>query len=526
LLLLALFQLSMTLVNTAGAAEVASGSPESACAALAGSDFSMVMDAPTQVTASQFVKSEHGGAGHCEVRGYVATHVGFELALPAGSWNGKFLHIGCGGFCGGINIRACDPVLARGYACIATDLGHRSTGLDGKWAYNNPEAVIDFAYRATHVATLAGKAITEAYFGRLPAHSYFLGCSTGGRQGMVEAERFPWDFDGIVSGAPVISETGDAMALVWNVVATLGPDGKSILTPADARLVHAAAIAHCDQDDGVKDGLIGDPRRCRFDPTELACRDGHTSGCLSEAQALAVKKIYGGPVNSRGTPLYTGGALPGSELNWIGNYIGSDGGRPTYAAMMSDFFAFMAFVPAAGPGWKLSDFNWDRDPQRLGMMESLYSGSNPDLRKFKAAGGKLIIYQGWADQSVLPLNIVDYYETAAKTMGGRAPTEEFLRLYMIPGMNHCIGGEGAYSIDYLSYLEAWVERSEAPDVMQAVHPRSESASGLWWGVTAPAPAEVAFSRPVYPYPRVPQYRGKGDSADAASYAPAEPKPSR
>jgi feruloyl esterase len=494
----------------------------SACAALGTMSFADLPDAPTQVTAAKLVVPDGRVPAYCRVAGYVAPSVGFELRLPAVGWNGKFAHIGCGGFCGSIFAGACDSLLARGYACIATDMGHRSTALDGKWAYDNPQAKLDFAYRATHVATVAGKAITQAFFGKAASRSYFLGCSTGGRQGLVEAQRFPTDFDGIVSGAPVISELGDGMALLWNVRAALGPDGHPLLTPEDVRRVHAAAVARCDRDDGVADGLIGDPRACRFDPAELRCTAGKTGDCLSAAQVEAVRKIYAGPVNSRGQALYTGGALPGSELNWIGPYVPADAGGSIYAGFMSELFRYMAFIPDPGPSWKPADFDWDRDPPRLAMMESLYSGSNPDLRRFKAAGGKLIVYQGWADQSVLPLNIIDYYETAERTMGGRAPTQEFLRLFMIPGMNHCYGGEGAYTIDYLSGLEAWVERGEAPDALRSVHPKTESPLGVTWGAALPGAEDTLFSRPAYPYPLQPRYLGKGDPRDAESYLPQGP----
>jgi Tannase and feruloyl esterase len=459
---------------------------------------------------------------HCEVQAYVAPNIGFELRLPARDWNGKFAQVGCGGFCGGIFPTACDAVLGRGYACVATDMGHKSTALDAQWAYDNLQAEVDFAYRATHVVTLAGKAITARYFGRGPQRAYFVGCSTGGRQGMVEAQRFPWDYDGIVSGAPVINETGDGMALLWNVVSTHDREGKPLLSAGDLERVHAAAVAHCDLDDGVRDGLIGDPRRCAFDPGALACAAGATGDCLSAAQAEAVRKVYSGPVDSQRRALYTGGALPGSELNWIGNYVARDGGRSTYHRFMTDLFRYLAFMPDAGPSWTIDQFDWDRDPRRLDLMESLYSGSNPDLRRFKARGGKLLAYQGWADQSVLPLNVIDYYETAEKTMGGRAATQEFFRLFMIPGMNHCAGGEGAHAVDYLSYLEAWVERGEAPDMMLAAQPKPDAPQRPQYGAPALAPEQAAFTRPLYPYPLQPRYKGRGDTGDAASYEPRQP----
>ena len=503
-----------------------SAGPEAACAALPLLDFASVPDAATRVTAARFVPASARQVAHCEVQAYVAPNVGFELRLPARDWNGKFAQVGCGGFCGGIFPTACDAVLGRGYACVATDMGHKSTALDAQWAYDNLQAEVDFAYRATHVVTLAGKAITESYFGEQPRRAYFVGCSTGGRQGMVEAQRFPWDYDGIVSGAPVIDETGDGMALLWNVVSMHDKTGKPLLSAGDLERVHAAAVAHCDLDDGVKDGLIGDPRRCRFDPADMVCATGDGGGCLSPAQAEAVRKVYAGPADSQGRPLYTGGALPGSELNWIGNYVARDGGRSTYERFMTDLFRYLAFMPDPGPSWTIDQFDWDRDYRRLDLMESLYSGSNPDLRRFKARGGKLLVYQGWADQSVLPLNVIDYYETAEKTMGGRAATQEFFRLFMIPGMNHCVGGEGAHAVDYLSYLEAWVERGEAPDTMLAGHPKPDVPQRPQYGAPALAPGQAAFTRPLYPYPLQPRYKGKGDVDAAASYAPQSPTVSK
>jgi hypothetical protein len=492
---------AMTAVPARAQAPVAvpGGAAEQACAALAGADFSAIPDAPTQVTATRVVPAAANGVpAHCEIQAYVAPNVGMALYLPVTGWNGKFSQIGCGGFCGILFPGACAGMLSRGYACIHTDMGHKSTALDAKWAFNNLQAEVDFAFRATHVTTLAGKAITNAYYGRDPSKSYFLGCSTGGRQGMVEAQRFPWDYDGIVVGAPPIDETGDGMALLWNVVATLDRDGRTLLGPDDVQFVHERAIAACDRLDGVADGVIEDPRACRFDPQQLVCKAGETARCLTPAQATAVAKIYAGPHDSKGRPTYTGGAMPGSELNWIGNYVARGSGPSVYAQFMRNMFAFMNFSPDPGPAWKLSDFDWDRDHRRLGLMEALYTGANPDLRRFRAAGGKMLVYQGWADQSVLPLNILDYWETMQRTMGGPQATAEFARLFMVPGMNHCRGGGGAYSIDYLSHLEAWVEQGRAPDALDAVHPKRNDMP--WqYGARQVAEEDVGFRRSITPY---------------------------
>lgn len=509
--------LLMAFVGMAAAQEA--NGPAARCRAVAGADFSQIQDATTQVTSAKYTPATGELPAFCDVQGYIQPQIGVQIRLPD-AWNGKFLSFGCGGFCGTLFIAGCDAPLRKGYACIFTDMGHRSTALDAKWAYNNLQGEVDFAFRATHVSAVAGKAITEHYYGKAPTRSLFMGCSTGGRQGLVAAQRFPYDFDGIVAGAPVIDETGDGMALLWNVVAALGKDGRSILSPADLRLVHAAAIAKCDADDGVKDGLIGDPRTCAFDPAALQCSASKSGDCLSKEQADAVKKIYQGPVTSTGKKLYTGGAMPGSELNWIGNYVSADEGTSTYYKFMGDLFGYMGFMPDPGPSWKPTDFNFDRDYKRVGMMEALYSGSNPDLRKFKDNGGKLLVYQGWADQSVVPLNIIDYYETATRTMGGRKATEEFFRLFMVPGMNHCTGGEGAYAIDYLDAMERWVEQGQAPDQLLSVRPKDGAPPAVGFPIAA---ADVQFSRPVYPYPDYPRYSGRGDQNDANNFSRTTPR---
>ena len=489
------------------------------CAALAGTDFSRVMDAPTQITSSKTVAATTDLPAFCQVQGYVAPAVGFELRMPMSDWNGKFFKVGCGGFCGAVFTAACNAPLKKGYACIASDMGHKSTALDAKWGYNNTQTEIDFGYRATHVSAVAGKAITQQFYSKAPTRSYYAGCSTGGRQGLVEAQRFPYDFDGIIAGAPVINETGAGMQLLWNVVVNRDKSGKQILGADKAKMVNAAVVAKCDMHDNVKDGIIGDPRRCGFDPVALQCKGGESADCLTPEQVGVVRKIYEGPKNSAGVALYTGGALRGSELNWIDNYISRDGAESTYWKFMGDLFRYIGFMPDPGPDWQPSQFDFDRDYQRLGMMETMYSGSNPDLRKFKANGGKIISYQGWADQSVVPLNVIDYYELTERTMGGRAATQDFFRLFMVPGMNHCRGGVGADAIDYLGHLEAWVEQGRAPDMVLATRLKDEAAAKyLPTGYSFPlAASEVEFTRPVYPYPAAYRYNGSSDAKDAASF---------
>ncbi len=510
---------------------------EARCQALARTDFTTVMDAPTRVSEARLVKSAaevvSGMDGNppeviaafakaltnmqpfCRVRGYVAPQVGFELALPISNWNGKFLHLGCGGWCGVDTYYLPYCALSTNYACIGTDMGHR--GEDGLWVRNNLQGQIDFSYRATHVVTLAGKAIVERYYATSPRRSYFSGCSTGGYQAMVEAQVFPWDFDGIIAGAPDMDESDLSIRGVWLKRNFIGSDGQPVLSDGDLRLLHEAALARCDMDDGVKDGIISDPVHCKFDPVALQCRSGQQTGCLTSAQVQAVRNIYGAPVNSKGQPISTRGVFPGSELIWAREF-----GYP----WGEEFFNDTALLsPQRMERWKVSDFDFDRDYKRSGVGV-LFADTNPDLRKFKAAGGKLISYQGGNDATEIPGAIVDYYETVERTMGGRAATQDFFRLFIIPGMDHCWGGDGAFAVDYLAYLDAWVEQGKPPDVMVGAHlERGFGSAGEWGGIlTFPLDrsAPVAFARPIYPWPLYAKYKGKGDPTDPSSFESAKP----
>jgi hypothetical protein len=491
------------------------------CTMLATADFSIVQDAPTHVTESKLVEAVDGAPARCRVQGYVLPQIGFQIDLPATGWNEKFIEIGCGGFCGSIEEKACKDPLRRGYACIASDMGHK--GEDGLWAYNNLQAKIDWGYRGPHVVAIAGKAIARQYYSQTPRKSYFAGCSTGGRQAMVEAQRFPWDFDGIIAGAPPINFTANSMAQLWASLAAKNRDGSALLNPASVALVHKAVLAQCDQDDGVRDGVVGNPRQCKFEPATLACKQGQKTDCLTGEQIAALKSIYAGPFVGTET-ISAGGFMPGSELGWVDNYFAADGGPGDLYSYDADKFRYAAFLPDAGPGWKPGDLNFHLDYKRLGIMESLYSATNPDLRQFKHNGGKLLVYQGWNDQLEPPAAIIDYYETAERVMGGRAATREFFRLFMIPGMNHCEDGEGAWIIDYLTYLEHWVEQGEAPERMIGAHPRlpddparaQQVIDALRFPLRS---SEIAFTRPVYPYPIRAKYKGTGDTADATNFVP-------
>ena len=497
------------------------------CEALPTMDFTSIQDAPTQVTATRKVEAAGEVPAHCRVEGYVAPNVRIVVRLPnSAAWSGRFLEASPGGYGGSTESMAawCDEALRRGYACLSHDTGHFGRTRRASWAYNNLQAEFDYGIRGHHVAALAGKAITEHYYGRAPAFSYHVGCSAGGKQGMVQANRFPWNFDGILVQEPA-SVTATGVMILWNALATHDADGQPLFTPADLDVLHAGAIAACDADDGLEDGIIGgDPRTCQFDPADLTCASGQTSGCLSPVQVEAASKVYSGPVTSTGEklskyfPWYP--AMPGSEK---GNYFSMGLDSPT------SWWRFMGFNPDPGPSWTATDFDFDHDYKRTGMMDALVNGySNPDLRNFKAAGGKLLIIQGWEDSGLpSPQVSVDYYEMAERIMGGRASTQEAVRLFMIPGRKHCYGGVGAASGDFLSYLEAWVEEGQAPDMIVGYHPE-EMPSGprsvaAWVKANASVPDSYTFARPHYPYPLQARYKGSGDPNDYRSFEPVEPE---
>ena len=491
------------------------------CNALQTADFSRIQDAPAQIVKAKIVDANGKDPAYCQVQGYVWPQVGFELRLPISTWNGKFLEVGDGGGGGTMFLFLCDGPLRKGYACIASDMGHKGAGTQGLWTANNLQAQVDFGYRATHVAAVAGKAILESYYSRAPSKSMMLGCSTGGYQSMVEVQRFPWDFDGVIAIAPDMEDEADlGMRQVWHFRSLLGKDGKPILSSSDLQLLHSEALAKCDMTDGVRDGIVGDPVGCQFDPSVLTCTGRKESRCLTSDQVEAVKKVYSGPTNSKGEKISTRGVFPGSELEWT-RYDNE---------WMEDLFKYALFVPTPGPGWKMADFDFDRDYKRLGIG-ALYTDSNPDLRKFKAAGGKLIVAQGGLDAREIPGAIFDYYETVERTMGGRAATEDFFRLFVVPGMEHCTGGDGAFAIDYLSYMESWIEHGQAPDKMIGAHVDTkylaEHSGGAWagaFGLTFPLDpvVPVIFTRPLYPYPLHAKYKGSGDPNKAENFEAVGP----
>jgi hypothetical protein len=486
--------------------------PVVACADVARMSFAATPDAPTAITAANLVASANELPAYCRVRGNIAPAVGFELRLPISGWNGKLFMQGCRAYCGIIMIEDANDALKRGYATVATDMGHTGTILDTTWAYNNRDAELDYGYRATHVTANAAKAIVRAFHGVTATQSYFRGCSTGGRQGLVAAQRFPSDFDGIVAGAPVAPKAG-ALNFYWSSTANLDSDKRAILNTNHVYLLRGAAMKKCDAKDGIADGVIEDPTGCDFDPAELQC-GGLTSGefipradCLTTTQVEAARKLYSAPVTSDGTRLAPGGHMPGGELNWLGTIVSTDGGPGQYLKLAEDNFRFLGFAEDPGPLYTVDQFNLDTDPDRMNFMLHFSTGFNPDLRGFRDRGGRMIVYHGWQDGPAL--NTVDYFETATATMGGLDAMNEFARLFMVPGMDHCGGGPGANTFDFITALEEWVELGKAPESLLGTHRDSTGAE--------------SFSRPVYPYPDTARFEGNKDRILPENFKRQAPK---
>jgi feruloyl esterase len=512
-------------------ADATDSATEAQCKGLESADFTTIQDAPTRIVDAKSVNATPSTPDYCAVTGYIAPNVGIRIGLPR-AWNGKFIHLGCGGSCGLFDdtyFSQCGYVMRKGYACIVTDMGHRGIGVDYVWAYNDLQEKTDFGVRAAHVATIAGKAITERFYARAPQKSYFMGCSTGGREGMQEAQIFPWDFDGIIAGAPPIRFSEALTAWIWGFRTMHTPDGRPIMGLPELELLNKAALSQCDKDDGLMDGVIGSPSTCRFDPAVLACRGDQKSGCLNPAQVSAAKRIYQGPATSSGIALSSAGPMPGSEFNpapgvsvgtgWHAVYIGDAGKLTFYTAVSEEALRFLMFDRDPGPSWHVNDFDFDRDYKRFGITSPLYDAANPDLERFRDAGGKLIMYIGTNDTAVPVRGVLGYYDRVSAVMGGRQKAQQFARLFVMPGVGHCLGGPGADTVDYLSALESWVERGQPPERLVAYHmkaaPSGEADSG--------GKPEVGFSRPLFPYPAEARYRGSGDPGDERSFTAIHPK---
>ena len=420
-----------------------------------------------------------------------------ELWIPEGvAWNGRLLGTGNGGFGGAIGYADMTAALAKGFAAVGTDAGHTGDQMD--FGLGHPEKIVDWAHRAVHVMTETAKILVRDARGRSPEYWYFDGCSTGGQQGLSEAQRYPDDYDGIVVGDPGHDRTHLIYGFLWSWMALHDEAGKSILPAAKLPAITNAAIAACDAQDGVTDGLISNPHGCTFDPAALLCRGSESDACLTQPQIVAVKKVYAGAVNPRDHEQIFPGWAAGSETGW-GTYLLN----PKEPARLGLFRTF-AF---GNPAWDWRRFDWDRDIADVDRRFAYLNATSPNLQDFKTRGGRIVMYTGLADPVVPPADVVAYYDAVSKAMGGLRQTQEFFRFFPVPGMGHCMGGPGPNTFDALGALERWVEHGAAPDSIPASH----SANGL-----------VDRARPLCPYPQEAVYSGFGDINDAHNFSCGRP----
>lgn len=452
----------------------------------------------------------------CRVAGVIKpstdSNIQFEVWMPAAGWNGKFQGIGNGGFAGSISYGGLAGAVRHGYATASTDTGHHASGTDAGWALGHPEKIVDFGYRAIHETAAKAKLIIHAFYGEAPRRSYFSSCSNGGRQALMEAQRFPDDYDGIIAGAPANFWTHLLTQAGWDIQATM-QDPAAYIPAAKLPAFEAAVLAACDALDGVKDGVLEDPAKCHFDPSQLLCKEPDSDACLTSPQLEALQKIYAGPRDSKGRQIMPGFS-PGSEAGaggWGPWITGTAPGNSLQFAFGTQFFTNMVY---ADPAWDFHTFNVDRAGKAADdKFAPILNATDPDLRRFQQHGGKLILYHGWSDAAIPAVNAIDYYQSVVAKMGAQN-TGPFLRLYMVPGMQHCDGGPGPNRFgqsgvaqgdplhDVDAALERWVEQGVAPDYIIATGGNR--------------------TRPLCPYPDVAQWKGSGSTDDAANFTCAKP----
>jgi feruloyl esterase len=414
-----------------------------------------------------------------------------EVWMPlSAAWNGSLQSVGNGAWAGSISYPAMATALADGYATASTDTGHPD-GNSANFVPGHPEKVIDFAYRAVHQMTVTAKAIIEANYGRRPMRSYFNGCSTGGRQALVEVQKYPNDYDGVIAGAPANYTTHLQGAQVWTT-AVVNRDPASNIPAAKYALLHDAALAACDANDGVKDGVIESPLKCNFDPKVLACKGADAPTCLTDPQVEAARKTYAGPKDAKGKSLFPG-MEPGSETGWA---TLSSKAPMAYA---EDIYKLLVFNDAT---WNYLTFDAERDMARADKeIGPLMDSVDPKIKRFVSHNGKLLMYHGWADPGIAPRNSVNYYDSVMDAMG-RAATSN-VRLFMVPGMGHCGGGDGTSTFNMMSAISQWVETNKSPERIEASRTRG---------------GKTDRTRPLCAFPQVAKYNGSGSTDESANFA--------
>ncbi|HWC83217.1 MAG TPA: tannase/feruloyl esterase family alpha/beta hydrolase [Pseudonocardiaceae bacterium] len=510
--------------HTAAAADTAAANaiqPKLSCAnvlsginvlALNGANTSLISATPVAASANP-----QGNWAACEVQGIIVPETHFTVYLPTSTYAGEYLQDGCGGYCGSVNVQTgaaagCTQLTGGDFAVAADDEGHEGGGFTAT-AFADPELKAEFGYKSEHQLALVAKAIIKAFYGSAPNDSYYDGCSQGGHEGLTEAQRYPTDFNGIISGSPasVVTEL-NAFEEAWNAQANTAADGTAILTAADLTPLHNAVLAACG---GTTVGYLADPLACTWQPSSIQCKSGQASAsadfCLTAAQVGAVDKLYNGVRDEHGTLLYPGYELRGSELNWIGWIVPPTGndestaidagiGTGAWQSLVSETGTFNGKASYRNARFTSAEFT-----KVTAANDGELDAIDPDLSAFKAAGGKLILWAGYADPAINAAGTISYYQAVQKDQGNAKSTMDFARLFLLPGVAHCGGGQGPDQFDALDAITSWVTRGSAPFSMIAS--------------TVDSTGKATATLPIYAYPNIAVDTTGGDPNSASSYTP-------
>ncbi len=455
-----------------------------------------------------------------EIRPSSDSKIQFEVWLPQQGWNGRLLGAGNGGFAGSMSYLELAGYLKRGFAVAATDAGHQGEGTDASWAYGHPEKVKDFGWRAIHLTAQTAKQILNSYYGKPADKAYFDACSDGGREALMEAQRFPEDYDGILAGAPA-NAWSSLLAAGGNAMQALAGDPKAYIPDRKLPAIQRASLAACDALDGVKDNVIGDPGKCRFDPQVLLCKGEDSADCLTQPQVDTLNKLYAGFTDGQGRTFFSGFSM-GDETGWKEWVVGEDPEASLGSRFVRNYFRYMVTGDPRANVLTISMDQLLKQSKEKGAAD--LDATDPDLSRFAARGGKLILYHGWNDPAISPGNAVSYFESVEKQLG-KKKTDTFVRLYMVPGMEHCLNGPGASAFGQFGMetargsryglfdsLESWVEKgSPEEDVFATKY--EPGANGAM---------KAAFTRPLCAYPKVAHYKGSGDTSDAVNFTCVAP----
>jgi len=497
--------------------------PSISCSGASSINLLTLSGANAEITSTTSVAASANPAGDwaaCEVQGIITPETHFTLYLPTSTYAGEYLQEGCGGGCGSVNVS--EPTAATGctqstdgnFAVAADDEGHEGSGFS-VMAFQDPEMKAVFGYSSEHQLALVSKAILKGFYGSAPTESYFDGCSDGGREALIEAQRYPTDFNGIIAGSPASIQTElNAFEEAWNAQANTGAGGVPILTNADLAPLHTAVLQACGGSTAVTLGYLSDPLACDWNPAGIECKTGQTSTssdfCLTAAQVETVDKLYSGVRDSSGELLYPGYELRGSELNWAGWIVPS--GNQESGAIDANIAttAWQSWITPTGTfdgSANYMDVKFTKaDFEKVtAENDGELDATDPNLSAFEKAGGKLILWAGYSDPAINPAGTISYYQAVVKTMGGLNATEQFAKLFLLPGVAHCGGGQGPNNFDALTAITDWVTKDSAPSSLLAT---STNSSGT-----------VTASLPIYAYPNIAVDTTGGSITSASSYTP-------